>query len=261
MNPGFALRAAPAFLGQAIEFFSLPLAPEAARSKPLPMQPDFRPVARAWNRFGGLLAAVCQRVALDVGCAVAVLCVESGGSGFGPDGRLKIRMEAHLFGRELKAAASPFWPDFPQHFRFAAAKPWLAQEFRPGAGEAWTPIHASQSSEWKALELARAWNEPAALRATSMGAPQILGSNHAVIGYASPRAMFDAFAAVENGERAQLLAFFDFLQFAHPRQQLLARLREQDFTAFARLYNGPGQAQAYAERIERCVEIWRQVML
>jgi len=259
VNPAPAPQPAYAFLGKESGLATLPLAPETTRLLPLPAQPAQRPVARAWNRYGGLLEPVCARLDLDVACALAVLCAESGGSGFAADGRLKIRLEAHLFRRELQAVASAFLPAFAQHFCHDAAKPWLAQQFRPDPQQAWVAIHSTQSREWEALEFARAWCEPAALRATSMGAPQILGANHAVIGYAAPRAMLDSFAAPETGERAQLLALFDFLQFARPQQQLLARLRERDFVAFARLYNGPGQAQEYARRIEDQAAIWRNL--
>lgn len=82
-----------------------------------------------------------------------------------------------------------------------------------------------------------------------MGGPQILGSNHQLIGYPSPRAMYDAFQA---DERAHVLGFFDFCQQtnAPARGNLLRYLRERRWADFARYYNGPGQVSTYGAWIQ-----------
>src|SRR5690606_31568339 len=54
-------------------------------------------VSRVWNLYGGLLSVLADRIGVDPAYAVAVVCVESGGQGFGPDGRVVIRFENHIF--------------------------------------------------------------------------------------------------------------------------------------------------------------------
>ena len=257
--PAFASQPTFSFLCRVPELLPIPLSPPADLLKPAPSQPEARPIVRAWNRFGGLLAPACEMLGIDLGCALAVLCVESGGSGFGPDGRLKIRFEVHHFRRALAALGSPLLEAFPRHFCFEASRAWLGHMFRNGASSLWQHVHRSQSGEWEALHFARCWHEPAALASTSMGAPQILGANHAAIGYGTAREMFDAFADPQRGERNQLLAFFDFLRRAQPQEKILAALHARNFTEFARLYNGPGQAAAYAQRIATQFELWQKV--
>ncbi len=52
--------------------------------------------ARIWNKYGGVLEPLSARIGVDKAVAVAVIAVESGGSGVGPDGRMIIRFENHL---------------------------------------------------------------------------------------------------------------------------------------------------------------------
>ena len=96
------------------------------------------------------------------------------------------------------------------------------------------------------LGLACSLDDTAARRSISMGAPQIMGFNHAGIGYETVQAMFDAFS---GSEQAQLIGFFDFVQGASGNGPALAALQSQDFTTFAVQYNGPGQAASYASLI------------
>ena len=86
-------------------------------------------------------------------------------------------------------------------------------------------------------------DDTAAKRAISMGAPQIMGFNHAAIGYESVQEMFDAFSRSEN---TQLIGFFDFVQGGSANSPSVLALQHQDFAAFAALYNGSGQAATYA---------------
>ena len=65
----------------------------------------------------------------------------------------------------------------------------------PGSGgsspsDSWRTLHGTgQDAEWAAFEMARRLDETAAMRSISMGASQIMGFNHAAIGYASAREM------------------------------------------------------------------------
>lgn len=219
--------------------------------------PADRLLAYIWNRYGGLLAALADELHIDPAVAVAVFAVESGGRGFATDGRMIIRFENHRFYH--------YWgqnqPDrFNQHFRFDPTRPWLGHRWRPAPDQEFRDQHLWQGSlddnqrgEWEVFDFAASLDPHAARLAISMGAPQILGSNHAEIGYASVEQMFDAFAA---GEHAQLLGFFDFIK-ANPAR--LHGLQQADYRTFAALYNGSGQADHYAQLIEAHVATFNAI--
>ena len=50
-------------------------------------------MARTWNGQGGLISTLSDFTEIDTSAAVAVLCVESRGKGFGSDGRIIIRFD------------------------------------------------------------------------------------------------------------------------------------------------------------------------
>jgi len=210
-------------------------------------------LARAWNLYGGVLSAVSRELGIDPAYAVAVLCVESGGQGFGADGRVIIRFENHIFRRYLDAARAA---EFDRHFRITGDQSWLGHAFRESPSHAWTAFHGSQPLEWAAFEVASRLDADAAARSISMGLPQVMGFNHALLGYPSPRGML-AFMGADV--RFQLLGLFDFVAGADGRGPALAALRRGDFDAFATLYNGPGQARYYGDLIHRHVQAFHRL--
>lgn len=217
--------------------------------------PEEKLVAETWNACGGLLGRLSREVRIEPGAGVAVLCVESSGKGFGADGRLKIRFENHIFWQRWGRSSEQNTKVFERHFRFDAQKKWQKHEFRT-AGEPWTPVHRSQSSEWEALAVARVLDETQALCSISMGAPQLMGFNYASAGYQTVEEMFAAFCHPQSGERDQILGLFDFIKGPGEASPMIAALQRRDFVAFAGRYNGPGQAIVYAERIEKHFEIF-----
>lgn len=201
-------------------------------------------VARTWNGKGGLLGVLSDVVSVADAASVAVLIVESSGSGFGNDGRLKIRFENHVFwlrwGRDH--------PDvFDRHFRFDPSRRWQGHRFRVDEQADWEEFHdRGQTGEWRAFEHARALDEHAALCSISMGASQVMGFNHHMIGYGSPLSMFDRF---REHERFHILGLFDFIKGAGSTSPMLEALRRRQFTEFATHYNGNGQAAMYGASI------------
>ncbi len=136
-----------------------------------------RKVAATWNRFGGLLVALSDEKEIDVGCAVAVLCVESSGKGFEPgnQGLMIIRFENHKFWKYWGKSA----PDrFRQHFSYQSGKAWKGHQWRKKPADEWRTFHGSQRAEWEVLNFARSIDNSAALKSISMGAPQIMGFNY-----------------------------------------------------------------------------------
>lgn len=197
-------------------------------------------MARIWNAYGGLLAKVSSLLSFDPALAAAVLGIESGGRAFGASGRMTIRFEVHVFhnlwGKNNQA-------QFDKFFRFDTASPWRgdSHEWRSDENGEWVKVHAGQEGEWNAFSFARVYcNDSAAKLSISMGAPQIMGFNHARIGFSDVSAMYDAF---ENDERSQILGFFDFVR-TDPR--LLDAMRAQDLLTFATYYNGSAVAEAYS---------------
>ena len=221
---------------------------EAPEGEKLPVNPKAslleRLAADIWNRFGGLLADLAAERKIELGVAVAVLAVEAGGRGFGPDGRMLIRFENQIFfdrwGKDNRA-------EYDQHFRFNLEQRWMGHKWRPDPKGPWLPtdtadFHGSQDREWQGFSFARALDDTAAKLSISMGAPQIMGFNYLALNYDSVHKMFDAFSA---SERNQIIGFFNFVQGASPNSARMQALQQQDFNAFASHYNGPGQGAKY----------------
>jgi hypothetical protein len=233
-------------------FRALPLPP--APELPIPDEKPLRGVAATWNRFGGLLRALADELAIDVSAAVAVLQVESAGRGFLDDGRMVIRFEPHVFLRHVDDDRETL---VRKRFRFDAQEPWKRHAYR--TGNSWVPMHvtklslaANQDREWEALDIARDIDPLAALKAISMGAPQIMGFNHARIGYDGVEDMFRTFQA---DERFHVLGLFDFVRGPGAVSEGLVALQRRRWEDFASVYNGPGQASVYGARIATHVEL------
>ena len=203
----------------------------------------FRLVADIWNRYGGILAPLSNALGIEAGVAVAVFAVESGGQAFGPDGRTLIRFENHLFYN--------YWGknnvnQFNKFFTFDINQRWTGHKWRSDPNGAWIDFHGNQSLEWQVFNFARALDETAAMMSISMGAPQIVGFNYSVIGYAAVQDMFNAFA---RSDRDQVMGFFDFVQGVLPGGGAVKILQTKNFTQFATIYNGGGQASYYGSLI------------
>ena len=218
---------------------------------PLVVPPNAEPhvagAAATWNRYGGLIERECARLNFDPAVAVAILGVESSGRAF-EDNRMVIRFENHLF---LHYWGATHRDIFDRHF--TGSSDGSQHQWRPDPNGNWQPCHTSQATEWQVFELARSLDEQAALFSISMGAAQIMGFNHAAIGYPTVQAMFSAFQADVHH---QLTALFRFIEVNH----LQDAVRIPDFVAFARTYNGHGQEAIYAPRLQRYYDAYRQLV-
>jgi len=189
---------------------------------------------------------------IDPAIGLAVMRVEAGGVAFGKDGRMIIRFEPHILRPRVPAAR------FDEYYMIGVGglAGWQGDghRYRMGPGQPWQKFHGVQASEWQALAIARSIDDEAALRSISMGAGQVMGFNHRAAGHASARAMYDAL----NGSAvAQVRAMLDYCK----SRGLIGALRSGDFLAFARAYNGSGQAERYARLIEQAARLngWRPV--
>ncbi len=196
---------------------------------------------RIWNRYGGALQELSAALGIDPGVAVAVLATESGGRALGPDGRMIIRFENHIFYDQWGRSHQETYRQF---FAFEPSKRWDGSQhfWRPAADIDWRLCHQSQAGEWEALEFACGLDDTAAKTSISMGLTQIMGFNFAEIGYASVQAMFDAF---RTDLRAQIQGFFTYVR----GRKGVEPLQRGDYRTFARIYNGAGQEDLYARLI------------
>jgi hypothetical protein len=148
----------------------------------------------------------------------AVATVESGGrTGFMQDGRCKVRYELHKFSDYSNRA-------------YSATHPHLSNTYTAGKDKA---FHIGNSDEWSHLygaAMLRRTNE--AILATSWGMFQIMGFNHAVLGYATPGAF--AFAMTSSAGN-QLDAFLKLCQTNNWSRYLV----KKDWAGFAAHFNGP----------------------
>lgn len=196
------------------------------------------------NRLGSLLAVLAENAQVKVESALAIWLVESGPYGF-QENRPLLRFEVHKFWLHWGSANTEV---FDRYFQFGgnggiSGSSWSNHKFLDPLTSDWQPFHGDQEKEYRAFALACALaDKEQACLSSSFGGPQILGSNFAALGYGSAHEMFAAFAI---SERWHVCGFFDFCQ----GHGLLEALRQGDWHQFAKIYNGPGQADVYAERI------------
>ena len=251
----FEAGATPGFLRLQPDLYDIPLAPPAAEmlevgSRATPTQ---KVVAQTWNRYGGLLAGLADRVGIGPDVVVAVLAIEAGGRAFSRDGRMIIRFENHIF---FSRWGAQHQETFARHFRFdpEPGHRWQGHEWRPAEGETWRKFHGNQGAEWDVFKFASQLSNRDARLSISMGAPQIMGFNYGTIGYATVEEMFDAFA---TSERCQIIGFFDFVRGPGDSSPRLRALQQRDFLTFAALYNGPAQSARYAGLLEDALAAYR----
>lgn len=204
--------------------------------------PADTPVAEMWNRIGGLLTRAGKLAGLDRAAMLAVWMAECGGLPF-IRGKPVLRFEAHVFfARWGERNEAPF----DTHFRFGGRNGIEGARWQNHAmrnKDEWQRFHGDQAREYEALQLAASLaGLETACQCASFGGPQIMGFNHALVGYGGAQEMYRAFG---RSERWQVLAFFDFCA----GKEILDGLRSHDWMRFATTYNGPGNAAAYAEKI------------
>ena len=161
---------------------------------------------------------------------------------------LKCEPEAIMAVWEVEAAGQHFLKDDsvirrfePHHF---PREHWKTLGFNPGKQAPWRASMKVSVSERERMLVAAYWIDPeAAMRATSWGAPQIMGFNFEAAGFNSATEMVKhmAFSASR-----QLDAFVRLIK----GWNLASAMRARDWETFARRYNGSGKVQDYARKVE-----------
>jgi hypothetical protein len=183
-----------------------------------------------------------KEAATKIGCSVpvikAVYKVETAGSGFLEDGRLKILFEGHVFYNQLSKKG------------FDADK--LALKYPKIIYKKWTKKHyIGGAAEWNRMSSAIAVckeigaPEMLALNSASYGAFQIMGYNCTLCGFATAQEMITAWNM--GGEPSQLDGFVQYLKKSHLDDELRnvtiansTKERKAFWGKFAHGYNGPG---------------------
>jgi hypothetical protein len=221
-------------------------------------------VGKVWNKYGGLLDLVGDILSVDPLLLASVLVVESKGTPFGPDGRPIIRFENHLFWDRWGKTNSDKYSLHFMHGMDVNGKPrtdkvrWKGHFVRPDVLGSWIEMHPagslsiSQKIEWDAFTIASSLNSEAAIKSTSFGLGQVLGSNFSQAGYLDQ----DEFVRDMSDEKLQALAMLEFIKNGSLMWDALTR---KDFVTFAQVYNGPGQAITYGEMIRKNYEISKTV--
>ncbi|MCT4654378.1 MAG: N-acetylmuramidase domain-containing protein [Cohaesibacter sp.] len=172
------------------------------------------------------------RIRCDADVLRAILQVESGGDDYDDQGRLIILPEKHIFHRKL-----------PKGLRNKAlalglsARKWKRTNYKGLGGK-------GSNRRWALLARWSKLNEKAALLSASYAAPQIMGFNHKICGYDS---VSDFVLALSQDSAASAEAFLMFLE----NSGLADELRDKDWAAIARRYNGSGQVTKYSGMMRR----------
>ncbi len=173
----------------------------------------------------------------------AVIAVESGGSGYIADGRVKILFERHVLWKRL-------------HTRGIDPRP-LAEALPGLCGSRWDPTTypygKSGANQYTRIQHVLDWasaNDPAhwesykkaAYEACSWGLFQMMGYHYQACGYANVYTLKHAF---EESEANQLAAILTWMG----GNGLLTKLEQKQWRAFVRGYNGSGQVDHYTEKL------------
>ena len=170
------------------------------------------------------LAVLGLDVQADLPVLWSVLTVESRGFGFmavGNERKPKVLFERHIFFKECQGAFADEAPDL------CARK---GGGYQGGAAE--------YARLGRALDLCRkaGLGDETALRSASWGLGQVMGFNAVAAGFGSAAQMV---AQMCESEAAQLAGMARFIR----SQKLDGKLRNRDWTGFARGYNGPSYWQ------------------
>src|SRR5215471_5616840 len=177
--------------------------------------------------------------ALDVSVAAirAIAEIESAGRGFLPDGRPQILFEAHIFHRETRAR---FAGRLDRNGVRLSVPTWDRTLYgRAGAHQHDVRLAGAAALDWEAAHRSASW-----------GLFQIMGFNHVMVGHETIQGFVQAMHA---GAWPHLDAVVRFVR----ARRLDGHRRNRNWTAFARVYNGPGfAANRYDRRLGEAYQRW-----
>ncbi|MEP9372531.1 N-acetylmuramidase family protein [Mesorhizobium sp. KR1-2] len=187
------------------------------------------------------IAAVARTLGIETEALLAVAEVESAGQAYARvDGRDEplIRFEGHYFDQRLSATNQ--------------AKARALGLSAPAAGVVANP--RTQEARWRLLERAAAIDRKAAYESVSWGLGQVMGAHWAWLGYAHVDALVAEARSGVGGQVRLMARYID-------KAGLSPSLRERDWAAFARGYNGPNYRQnGYHTKIASAYQRYRDTV-
>jgi N-acetylmuramidase len=177
------------------------------------------------------IRAVATTLHIDPAALLAIAEVESGGQAYAVvDGRKEplIRFEGHYFDRRLSAKDQ--------------TKARALGLSAPVAGAIANP--RTQEARWRLLARAAEIDSKAAYESCSWGVGQVMGAHWEWLGFGSVMELVELCRRDVAGQVELMARYID-------KAGLGPSLRDKDWTAFARGYNGPGYKKAgYHTKIE-----------
>ncbi|MDE6742514.1 MAG: N-acetylmuramidase family protein [Lachnospiraceae bacterium] len=188
------------------------------------------------QKHGATIKFYANTYGIDENVLGGFILAESSGSGF-VNGKVIIRFENHHF---LTNSANRYKGVY---FDYGSPK-YTGHIYRKKENANWINCHQNQTQENDAFTFAISLNSAKAYESTSMGLAQIMGFNYKRCGYSSAQKMYDDFA---TGEKAQLEGFNKFIIYD---PILLNACQNKNYYTMAYRYNGSGNADTYASKIE-----------
>ncbi|WP_208541323.1 N-acetylmuramidase domain-containing protein [Bartonella capreoli] len=182
-------------------------------------------------RTQGLIKSLAQEIGCEEAVVSAIISVESNGKGFDDEGRVKVLFEKHQFYKNL-----------PPHKRKQAITEDLARQEWISPKDGGYKEQKTNTQALKLLIAAITIDEEAALKSASYGAGQIMGNNYGILGWNSVQDFVTSMCSCED---EQIRAMFSFFKV----RGLASSLRDKDFDAIARVYNGSGMVKEYGRRM------------
>ena len=188
------------------------------------------------------IGPIAEKLDVPLAALLAVIEVESGGRSFATvNGKPEplIRFEGHYFDRFLTGNA-----------KLEARAEGLANS---KAGRIKNP--RSQVGRWRLLARAIKINRIAALSSVSWGVGQVMGAHWQRLGYGSVDALAREARSGLAGQVSVMARYID-------KSGLAYALRQQDWAAFARTYNGPGyRKNKYDEKMASAFRRFRKELV
>jgi hypothetical protein len=183
------------------------------------------------RRSSGIVGTLAARLQCEEAVVAAIIHAESSGAGFDRKGRVKVLFEKHRF-----------WANLDPSKRATAQRAGLARKNWISPAKGGYQDQADNAAALAMLVRAVAIDEAAALKSASYGAAQVLGENFGVAGWPSVQAFVLDMCGSEDKQLAAMIGFME-------SRGLQEEMRDKDFEAIARVYNGPGQVEAYAAKM------------
>lgn len=178
-----------------------------------------------------------KKLGVETAVLRAVIEVECKGSGFNADNTPVILFERHVMRQRLIANGKSKIAD-----QMMIKRPDLCTKSAGGYG-----LYSAQHGR---LNAAAQYHRASALESASWGIGQVMGYHWKALGYASLQAFINA---MYKDEASQFDAMCRFIQ----KNNLVSTLKNKDWKAFARGYNGPAYAKnSYDAKLANAYKKW-----